>query len=158
MLNFTNCSKAPSPEDIAELTSLIGREAPSPLLELFSHCNGGTPCKSFLPLRDWEPVEIKKFLPVRLSSTEGPELSINFLLASVRVREFLPLNYLPFAIDHGANYLCLELDEYKIIYWMNDVYDPSKSLELNRRKAERIVADSFPSFLNALVSEDEAFG
>ncbi|CAH1545056.1 hypothetical protein THOG05_570012 [Vibrio rotiferianus] len=69
---------------------------------------------------------------------------------------YLPSDLLPFAVDWGGNYICInkmnEIVFYAVDRWYEDLDNHDN---MNRNK--RVICQSFEDFTNSLVDEDEAY-
>lgn len=154
-ISFSEQSKNITEKDLECLGKKTGYILPSDFKKHYKKWNGGIPDLDWFPANDdWEPIWINSFLSV--GSTENMpsiqsayEFSIN--------KGILPRNCLPFAIDHGGNFIYVDLEDGKIYFHANDLWDSSLSEEENQEKARRYLTPSFSAFVDSLVSEGEAF-
>ncbi len=106
---------------------------------------------------DWEPLWIHEFLSIESRGAVSNTDSIQSVYKFATSRGILPPTLFPFAIDPGGNYFCLNLDDGSVSYHVNDVWDHGLTQQENQAKAKLYLTDSFEAFLNALVSEDDAY-
>jgi cell wall assembly regulator SMI1 len=155
MLALKKAARRVSDADITDLEGAIGAKLPTDVVAFYKLHKGGIPSLDFLPARDhWEPMEVNSFLPIQVEADE----SVSRVHSRAVERGLMPPNLVPLAIDSGNNYYCLDVDNASIVYWMNDVYDPTLPIEDNRRKALRTLYASFGEFVSDLMTEDDAYG
>lgn len=99
---------------------------------------------------------MNEFIPID-TLDEKPSTSIGGLYVSMTKKNIIQKDALPFAIDPGNNFFCLDLKDGSVFYHANDVFDPALGITENQKKAQRKLTDSFSEFIDSLVSEDDAF-
>lgn len=156
---FTGCSSTPvTNRDFEDLERTFGASLPTSFKDHYAKWNGGMPTLDWFPMQgDWEPVWIHEFLSFENSGSTSNTSSIQNSYMLATNRGILPPTLLPFAIDPGGNYFCLSLEEGSVSYHVKDVWDQSLSQQENQVKTKRSLTDSFEAFLDALVTEDEAY-
>lgn len=70
-------------------------------------------------------------------------------------RQVIPATILPFAIDDGGNFFCLDLVEGCVCFFAVDGYDPDLSAAVNHVRAYRWLTSSFELFVSGLKGESE---
>ena len=70
-------------------------------------------------------------------------------------RNVIPQTILPFAIDDGGNFVCLDLVDGCVCFYATDAYDPDLTTAQNHLNSYRWLANSFPEFLSGLKDESE---
>ncbi|AFE03227.1 hypothetical protein COCOR_00036 [Corallococcus coralloides DSM 2259] len=70
-------------------------------------------------------------------------------------KKALAQDLFPFAIDEGGNYLCLGRDD-EVFYCVHDIWDEQLDAAENQARARTLIAPSFSSFIDDLVTSDEA--
>jgi hypothetical protein len=158
-LTFSGCREPASEQDLDDIARSVGSSLPESFRSHYARWNGGMPSLDWFPAHtDFEPIWIHEFLQIqgkRADSASGS--SIQSVYAMAVAKGLLPKSVLPFAIDPGGNFFCLDVTDGSVSYWLNDVWDANLSVDANHANARRVLSDSFDSFLTALVSEDEAF-
>ena len=70
-------------------------------------------------------------------------------------KKVIPNTLLPFAIDDGGNFFCLDLTDGNICFYANDSFDSDSSYAANHAKAYRWLASSCDAFIKGLKDESE---
>lgn len=144
--------------DIKNLERIVGRSLPDAFKKFYIKCNGGVPSKDWWDSSDeYEPMRIKRFKAI------APENSVNatdtkFLggcYITMTQKEVIPKTLLPFAIDDGGNFFCLDLVDGNISFYATDSFDSEKSITINQTIAQRWLAISFETFIENLKDEAE---
>ena len=71
------------------------------------------------------------------------------------LNDSLPKNLLPFAIDWGANFFCIDHKTGNIFYFVRDVWSDNISAQRNLEINTRYLTNSLFVFLDGLVFDDE---
>lgn len=58
-------------------------------------------------------------------------------------RKLIPETFLPFAIDAGGNYFCIDINNGKIYYYTLDTWSDNLSLTDNQDKSTLFLCNSF---------------
>jgi cell wall assembly regulator SMI1 len=155
-INFQNCSEDVSVFDLDSLEKSVGMRIPKEFRDHYLKFNGGMPSLDWFPAQPgWEPIWIHRFLPIEAAGSA--KISIGSIYETMRQKNAIPENILPFALDPGGNFICLNLRDGTILYHVNDVFDPTISITENHKKAERKLVSSFSEFIALLVNEDDAY-
>jgi hypothetical protein len=155
--DFSKCGPAIENVDIEQLERELGVSLPASMKALYLKYNGGMPTRDWFPMADeWEPIWIHEFLPIATTMIDRP--TIRSMYFQVVGKAGYPQSFIPFAVDPGTNLFCLDSADGSIHYWLTDVSSDDLSVAENRGKADRFLTESFERFLEALVSEDDAFG
>jgi len=154
---FEQCSSSLATDDLDVLENLIAAFLPADFKSHYLRWNGGMPSLDWFPAQPgWEPIWLSEFIPID-TPDEKPSTSIGGIYMAMTKKNIIQKDALPFAIDPGNNFLCLDLKDGSVFYHANDVFDAALSSAENQRKAQRRLTDSFSEFVDALVSEDDAF-
>jgi len=138
-------------DDWFEIERKLGFPLPSDMKTLYLSSNGGEPSPNVWvdPLKKWEPIEIRDFFPFLYKADQNNDA--HFTADGIAVmgwkRNTLPQGFLPFAIDWGGNYLCVNLNDGTIFYVTRDTWDESLSPQDNFKKGARKIAGSFSDFM-----------
>lgn len=156
---FKNCAKPACSADFLALELTLGSSLPEDFKRHYSIWNGGTPECDWFPSRGpWEPIWVHRFLPLSAVGEKTPEEpTIQSTYKSAADRHILSPGMLPFAVDPGGNFFCLDVASGAVSYHVNDAWDADLSIQENQSKAMRPLTSSFSKFVDALVPEDEAF-
>lgn len=152
-------SSAPVSEvDIDILESEIGMKLPSEFRTLYLSCNGGTPNREFWAKDvNFEPIRVEAFKGI--ASDGAPERDeTKYIGGCFRLmvsRNVLPAHLVPFAVDEAGNFICLDKDEGKVLYFAVDVFQPDVDMHINHLNAQKILSLSFSEFVESLVDEGE---
>ncbi|MCY1461963.1 hypothetical protein D9M71_796840 [compost metagenome] len=100
---------------------------------------------------------MKQFKAIARSSapdaTETKYIGGCYLLMTKR--QVIPVTILPFAIDDGGNFFCLDMVDGAVCFFATDTYDFDLTPSENHVNAYRRLADSFEDFLSGLKDESE---
>jgi cell wall assembly regulator SMI1 len=156
--DFKKCGATINEADIERLEADLNVSLPESMKALYLKFNGGMPALDWFPMTDdWDPIWIHEFLPIATKNDNG-ELTIQGVYSQVTNKAGYPPSFIPFAVDPGSNLFCIDLKDGSVHYWLTDTFDAALSDVENRKKADRLLVESFGEFLNSLVPEDEAFG
>jgi cell wall assembly regulator SMI1 len=159
-LSFSGGREPASVQDFDEIEFSVNNRLPESFKSHYLKWNGGMPSMDWFPAQtDFEPIWIHEFLHIqgKQANPSRDGSSVQSVYAVAMAKGLVPKNMLPFAIDPGGNFFCLDVADGSVSYWLNDVWDATLSVDANRVKAQRVLSDSFDDFLKALVSEDDAF-
>lgn len=143
-------------EDIEVLEGLVKHPLPKEFHDFYLRSNGGVPEKSWVITGDdYEPMQIAdfKYIAKRCAIDIADTSYIGGCYSVLLSRGVIPKSLLPFAVDDGGNFFCLDVLDGTIVFYAVDAFRPEKSLLGNRISAQRTVAHSFSSLLNGLKSE-----
>lgn len=154
MNRFTDCEKSLAPKDFSSIEQDLGIFLPSDLKGHYLKFNGGTPEKSVWrdPSGEWDENEVRDFFPFLYFQVkqDDPDFTINGRAKEEWAEGKLPKNLLPFAIDWGGNYFCLDLQSGGIFFFLRDVWSENLSREQNWAANTRFVTDAFGKFVDGL--------
>ena len=159
MLEFYDCEKNISEQEIREVESKLGLSFPTDFKAHYLKWNGGTPNKPIFenPNIDYDYIEIRDFIAVRYARDFGDDP--DFTLEGRAVNEWeemeVPPDLIPYAFDWGGNYICLHKNSGRIYYYVRDVWSDNISTEANFAKNTNLIADSFTEFLSYLHTDPE---
>jgi len=141
-----------SSEDIGDIQQHLNLVLPEELVNHYLIHNGGIPSNSFWILEDGCSLWVKKFLPMKFPVGTGRTLEDSYLL--MVAKNVMPKGLIPFAIDHGGNYFCIDTSG-EVYFYAVDRWDEALSDEQNHEKAKKKLGVSFQLFVNQLVETDE---
>ena len=144
--------------DLGILESNIGQQLPEFFKDFYLKQNGGISDKDWWDSGDeYEPVRVKKFKSVAVSGAD--DAADTRLLGGCYVemisKNVIPQTFMPFAIDDGVNFFCLDLTDGNVCFYATDSFDPENSFAANHAKAYRWLASSFDAFVEGLKDESE---
>ena len=156
---FTDCEKSLTANDFALIEQDLSIRLPAELKEHYLKYNGGTPKNSVWhdPEGKWDENEVRDFLPFLYFSAkqDDPDFTINGTAKEEWNGQQLPRELLPFAIDWGGNYFCVnQLDE-KIYYFIRDSWSDNLTLEKNWIVNTRYITDGFSKFVKGLRKSED---
>ncbi|MBD9359192.1 SMI1/KNR4 family protein [Methylomonas fluvii] len=141
-----------SPEDIVNIQQYLNPVLPEELVNHYLMHNGGIPSNSFWILEDGCSLWVKKFLPMKFPVGTERTLEDSYLL--MVAKNVMPKALIPFAIDHGGNYFCIDTFG-EVYFYAVDRWDEALNDEQNHEKAKKKLGVSFQWFVNQLVESDE---
>nr|WP_280634420.1 SMI1/KNR4 family protein [Pseudomonas eucalypticola] len=124
-------------------------------MDLYLNYNGGVlPEKSWVVTDDgYDPMQIADFKfiakDVDSAGTEDILGCYQFML----MRDVIPHTLLPFAVDDGGNFFCLDMLNGTVQFYATDAFRPDRSSAANHLAAQKILASSFSVFLDNLELE-----
>ena len=125
----------------------MGVPLPQDLKEFLAFANGGVPTKAYWPIDGGEFLWVKRFLSLKDSLGRGRTIEETYSLGGQKA--FLPRNLIPFAIDHGGNYFCLDGDN-RVYFYAIDAWNPELAFDANARRAKRYLVNGLRVFVNRL--------
>ncbi|MGF6110226.1 SMI1/KNR4 family protein [Pseudomonas frederiksbergensis] len=144
--------------DLDLLENDIGHPLPEFFKDFYVEQNGGASDKDWWDSGDeYEPVRVKKFKSVAVSGADDAA-DTRFLggcYNAMTSKDIIPQTLLPFAIDDGGNFFCLDLTDGNVCFYTTDSFDPESSFAANHAKAYRWLANSFDVFLKGLKDESD---
>ena len=158
---FTDCEQPLTEDDIQAAAEQLGAELPHAFRLHYLHYNGGTPRLSLFVNDeiDYDDIEISQFIPIRYARefADDPEFTLEGRALMHWVAGEVPNTLIPFAMDWGGNYICLEKDSGRIVYYVRDVWRDHLSTEANFAANSTIIAESFGGFLAHLQANPDDF-
>lgn len=159
--NFEHCKKNISLFEIEQLENSLKYKFPNDFVEHYLQFNGGVPLKSWYYINnDIEPLEIATFKSIKhcdLTLDSSTSLIDNCYYYMIE-KKVIPQNIIPFAIDWGGNFFCINQDDNSVLFYAIDLFNDELTLEENHKNAQLYLAPSFDVFINNLMSEDEIDG
>ncbi len=154
-IKLDNIGKKISIQDLLNLENLIGFKLPEQFRSFYLRNNGGEPEADHFPAyNEFDPICVSSFLSVKYSY--GSENNIEETYNKGVEKNYLPSDLLPFAIDWGGNYICINnLGE--IYFYTTDTWMEELTNQENENRNKRLICDSFNVFVSSLVDEDEAY-
>jgi cell wall assembly regulator SMI1 len=148
-LDLTNSSKKLSKEDIEEFKNKVNINLPKEFYSFYEQHNGGIPEKnSFYIENEDSYVEISFFMPIKNKIEKLGNVSIENSYHLLIDRNVLLPNYLPFAVDWGGNYFCINHEDDSIVLVFAD-------MGVFAKKNVRLLTYGFNVFLNHLHEKEE---
>jgi len=137
----------------------LGVKLPNELIEFYKKYNGGHPNKTIA--KDYfnkiDDIEIKDFIPMLYARDFGddPDFTLNGRAKEEWSESRIPRYLLAFAMDWGGNYLCLNLDDGEVYYYVMDVWSGNISTEKNFEVNSTPISPSFSYFIDHLEFSEE---
>lgn len=144
--------------DLELLESQVSARLPEAFKQFFLTYNGGVSNKDWWDSEDeYEPIRVKKFKAVApAGASDASETKyIGGCYLAMTGRQVIPATILPFAIDDGGNFFCLDLVQGGVCFFAVDAYDPDLTASENHLNSYRWLVDSFESFMSGLKDESE---
>jgi cell wall assembly regulator SMI1 len=144
--------------DLESLENEIGHTLPESFKVFYLTHNGGVADRDWWDSGDeYEPIRVKKFKAVAASGAlDAAETKyLNGCFAVMVSKKVIPNTLLPFAIDDGGNFFCLDLTDGNVCFYATDSFDSDSSFAANHAKAYRWLASSFAAFVEGLKDESE---
>lgn len=138
-LQWSNCQRALSEEEIRRVEEALGVRFPTDYRDCVQHCHGGKPHPNMFWFDDPDIGNMGSSLGVLLSF--NPDDSENILDTYRRLSPFLPPSIIPFADDGGGDFMCFNFHQpgpSSVAYWHHGEEDVVP------------LSDSFSSFLDLL--------
>ena len=158
-LKFTDTEEQLTEQDMRLIEQDLGVTIPSQLRAHYLGLNGGTPEKTVFCDKSgsYDGVEIRDFIPMLYNKSfeDAPEYTLNGTAKLEWMENTLPKHLLPFAMDWGGNYICINLTTEEIVYFVRDVWIDSLTTEKNFQRNTRLMCSSFNELLESLVVEEE---
>ncbi|MEE5154843.1 SMI1/KNR4 family protein [Pseudomonas alliivorans] len=145
-----------SSADISALENDVGFSLPNSFKALYSMSNGGTPNYSWIITDDgYDPMQIADFKNIYSGGAGNPDDTnlIGGCYKLMRERQVIPHTLLPFAVDDGGNFFCLDLLTGAVIFYAIDTFRPDVSMAANQVAAQKIIAKTFEEFIDGLEYE-----
>jgi hypothetical protein len=144
--------------DICALEKSTGFKLPPSFSRLYLKFNGGSPNKSWVITNDeYEPMQIADFKFIHPEGSEG-ENETRFIVGCYRLmcdRQIIPHTLLPFAVDDGGNFFCLDMLNGSVMFYAVDTFREDVSMAANQIAAQRLIAKSFEEFIESLEEESD---
>lgn len=158
ILQLSKSGSAINDSDLVELQKVIRHDLPSSFKAFFLKNNGGVPDRDWWDSGDeYEPIRLKKFKSVASAGADdaGETKYLGGCYLAMTSREVVPQTLLPFAIDDGGNFFCLDLSDGNVCFYAVDSFDSDSNFATNHARAYRWLAVSFQEFIDGLVDESE---
>ncbi|WP_260436518.1 SMI1/KNR4 family protein [Burkholderia sp. Bp9004] len=149
---FTKGGVSLSTADFARAEAQMGKSLPEGLKEFLLSVNGGVPERTYWPIDGGEFLWVKRFLSLIDSLGRGPTIEQSYL--NGQQRAFLPSDLIPFAIDHGGNFFCLD-EAGRVYFYAVDAWSPDATFEANVQHAKSYLTVEIRAFIEGL-EPDEA--
>ncbi|MBO9551032.1 MAG: SMI1/KNR4 family protein [Pseudomonas sp.] len=131
---------------------------PAEFRALYLTFNGGEPNRTFWAEdENYEPIRVEDFKSIASGgAVDNDETKcIGGCFRFMVSRNVLPTHLVPFAVDEAGNFICLDKNEGKVIYFAVDIFQPGIDMHLNHINAQRILSLSFHEFIESLIYEDQ---
>ncbi|WP_107878759.1 SMI1/KNR4 family protein [Neisseria animaloris] len=153
-LEFKDCEKQVTKEQILKIEHELKIKLPHEFIEHYVKWNGGYPNKSLFYNEnvDFDEIEIKDFIPFLYAHDfqDDPDFTLEGRVVSEWQNNEIPQYFLPFGLDWGGNYFCLNLNNQNIYYFTRDYWDENLSNDENFQKNSTKISNSFNEFLQCL--------
>lgn len=143
-----------TPDDVREAEVTVGVSFPPAVTGVYLCSNGGVPADPYWRADDDDEAGIllSRFLPIRYDAGSGGTLESTH--ATLAGRGVINRDLVPFAVDWGSNFVCF--DEEGLVYFVTtDDWTSELSMEENRARSRRRIANSVEEFLDNLHPESE---
>lgn len=140
---FNACQKSLTNQDLDDVEKKLGFLLPLELKHHYLQFNGGTPEKAHWFIDEELYFEIANFKSIKYGEDEFSTIEDTYLRQTKD--GVINDNFLPFAIDWGGNYFCIDLTTHEIVIYFMDT-------DKNRI---RILEKGFKKFVNGLIQYDE---
>lgn len=146
---FVGGNKKLTAKDFAAVDKRLGFALPSELRAHYARNNGGKPVRRYFRTRDGYEQSVQTFLPMCHRSYEDELLLEAEYVSLVRKKKLIRSSLIPFAIDEGCNFYCIDTVDGSVKYCPMDV---------GRPVPERHVAGCLDELIDGMVDEDEFYG
>ncbi|QGT84324.1 SMI1/KNR4 family protein [Pseudomonas coronafaciens] len=146
--------------ELEHLESVVGRSLSEAFKQFYIKHNGGIPNKDWWDSNDeYEPIRVKRFKAVasEISVDAADTKFLGGCYISMVKKEVIPKTLLPFAIDDGGNFFCLDLADGNVCFYATDSFDSEKSTAINQTEAYRWLAISFEKFVENLKDKTDIY-
>jgi len=136
--------------DIREVEQAVGIELPTDLRRHYLWGNGGFAIRSefIVPDRDLE-YDVAAWKPMKYRGYADEMRFEDSYQLLVRDKKLIPDHLVPFAINGGGDFFCMDRSTQAIVFYaMDSCADP--------KAATRLLTGSLREFLDVLVTEEEA--
>ncbi|MES2739949.1 MAG: SMI1/KNR4 family protein [Pseudomonadota bacterium] len=151
---FTDCEKKITQTDISLVENDLSIKFPEAFKSHYLIFNGGTPKNTLWidPEGKWDENEVGDFLPLRFrkSKSDDPDFTIDGIAREEWASRKLPPSLVPFAVDWGGNYFCINHITGEIFFYVKDIWDEKFSDEDNWKNNTRYITSSIQSFVDNL--------
>ena len=139
--------------DVEVLENQISTHFPDSFKQFFMTHNGG------VPDRDWwdgdeenEAIRLKRFKAIARSDAQDASDTkyLGGCYKAMTGRKVIPATLLPFAIDDGGNFFCLDLVDGGVCFYAADCFDSDLTITENQLNAYRWLAQTFDAFVSGL--------
>ena len=155
---FINCEKSVTKSDIDEIERKLNYNFEDIFIAHYLQFNGGTPSNSCWCSDDeFEPIEISRFKSFKYNEVSGgsDNALIECCYFNMLMKAVIPDNLIPFGIDWGGNFFCVNKNDNSIVFYSVDSFDDELSLKDNHKYAQRYLTHSFGDFIGHLINENE---
>ncbi|MBO9551033.1 SMI1/KNR4 family protein [Pseudomonas sp.] len=144
--------------DVEVLESQVSTHLPDSFKQFFLKHNGG------VPDRDWwdgddenEAIRLKRFKAIARSDAQDASDTkyLGGCYMAMTGRKVIPATLLPFAIDDGGNFFCLDLVDGGVCFYATDSFDSDLTITENQLNAYRWLAETFDAFVSGLKHESD---
>jgi hypothetical protein len=157
-IKLTRSESQISKSDLVVLEGQINTKLPMSFKEFYLANNGGVSNKDWWDSDGkYEPVRVKKFKAVAPLSVDDA-LDTKYVggcYQTMTSRNVIPATILPFAVDDGGNFFCLDLVEGSVCFFATDCFDSDLTTTENHMNAYRWLTESFEAFLSGLKDESD---
>jgi len=134
-------------KEIRGIESDLGEPLPLDFVSFYEKANGGYFIRNCWKTLDDVVYVVGQILPIKYSlSSSGMLLEDSYRTLSER--RLLPEGCIPFAVDIGGNYFCVQTTESRV-YWL----DHEKPL--SDKDSVVIISNNFKNFISGLLSEED---
>lgn len=141
-------SKELTDEDLNKVEKELNIKFPPPLYEFYKKINGGYPRKNCWKTENTIYI-IGQILPIKYAlSTSEVRLEDSYKILSKK--NMLPEGFIPFAIDLGGNFFCINSKNEKI-YWL----DHEHTIQDGPDGQGILISENIKSFIKNLIYEED---
>ncbi|MGH9760486.1 MAG: SMI1/KNR4 family protein [Blastocatellia bacterium] len=130
--------------DLDEVELNRGVKLPDEVRRHYLEYNGGIPDPNCWVMENGEWHCVQQFLPIKY----GKRTLESVYLKGVE-KGYLGPEMVPFANDQGGNYFCFD-QAGRVFFYAMDVWSPDATNEENKKRAAKLLADSFNEFVSGL--------
>jgi len=115
--------------------------------------NGGIPENPCWETEDGEPYCVSEFLPIKYTYKGGITLEDTY--KRLVEKKVLPKTLIPFAVDWGGNFFCVNPNGH-VYFYATDAWSDELSFEENQRESAQLLCESLSYFIEQLKPDEDA--
>lgn len=158
-IELLNSEKKLHADDLLKIENNLGISLPKSFIEFYLKNNGGRPSRPMVKdlFGNIDDIEIRDFWSFLYNKKfeNDSDYTLEGRVKDEWNKLEVPKNLLPFAIDWGGNYICIDINDGSIFYYVRDVWSDKISVEQNFIVNSTKIAPAFEAFLENLMPLDE---
>ena len=158
-VKLKNSEKELNEKDFKLVEEDLSIKIPDSFKRFYLCANGGDPNKTYWidSTGKFDHMEIRDFMSIRYRKVfkDDPDYTLNGIAKTQWAEGVLPKNLLPFAMDWGGNYFCIDHQNEKVYLFVRDVWSDNLSKEENLDLNSKFLCESFDDFLSNIHFEDD---